>query len=535
MPDSLQFNFGQLTSHPAAPRRQPDERFCIALLGDFSGRAHRSERRSSDELARLKPLLLDADTFDTIIEKFGTCLHLALGAQRDGGTLEIKPRSLDDLHPDALHDSLPLFAELALLRQRLSQPGTFAAAAAEVRLWAAAPGTAETRAEARAETTAAARQHKDPARNDAVRSDGVLLDFVALFGLPALERAPSPIDALIREVVQPHLQTSFARPAPDAPELMAAVDRALSAAMRQVLHHPDFQGLEAAWRSLDFIMRRVETDSSLQVRVFDVSAEEFAADLAASETLEHSGLYRLLVAQPALNAAQDAPSALVGLYSFAMTAAHAELLGRMGAIAAGAGAPFIAAMGQGGLQRALDAVQAVVDVAEVGAVGAAATQDDTAAKAWQALRRLPVAQHLALATPGFLLRQAYGRRTDEIERFAFEEFEAQQQPPTSLLWGNPAVLAAVLLAQHVHAAGANAAPARQLDIDNLPLCLWADSDGEDVAPSCTEHLLTDSAVARLQSLGLTPVLQHRGRAEVRLGGFMSLTGGPLAGRWTKPV
>ena len=148
------------------------------------------------------------------------------------------------------------------------------------------------------------------------------------------------------------------------------------------------------------------------------------------------------------------------------------------------------------------------------------------------MRKQPAARFLALATPGFLLRQPYGERSDTIERFAFEEFD-QAKPPSPLLWGNPAVLACVLLGQHVHAAGADTAPARQLDVDNLPLCLWTDADGDSAAATCTECLLSDSQMERVQALGFIPVLQHRGRGEVRFGGFMSLAGGPLAGRWTK--
>jgi predicted component of type VI protein secretion system len=502
MPHNFQFNFGRVATDRPAPRRLPEERFRIALLGDFSGRAHRGEHRIRDELARLKPLQLDVDTFSTIIEKFGTRLRLPMGAARDGGTIELNPTSLDDLHPDALYDSLALFSELARLRERLSQPGTFAAAAAEVRQWAPAPGAADASAPAPA-----------PARNDAVRTDGGLIDFVALLGLPAMPPAPSPIDALIREVIRPHLQQAVVPDASDAPELTAAVDRALSASMREVLHHPDFQGLEAAWRSLDFIVRRVETDATLQVVVYDISADEFAADLGATDVLEDTGLYRLLVEQPALDPRQGALSALVGHYSFAMTAPHAELLGRIGAIAARAAAPFIAAIGHQGLQVPDDAM------------------DPAVVQGWQALRKLPAAHYVALATPCFLLRQPYGKRSDEIERFAFEEFDPRR-PPTHMLWGNPAVLAAVLLGQHVREAGADVAPARQLDVDNLPLCLWTDADGDAVAQPCTELLFTDRTMARVQTLGFIPVLQRQGRAEVRLGGFVSLAGAQLAGRWT---
>ena len=104
---------------PASPAPVRGTR--IVLLGDFSGRAHRGQVRGSDELARLKPIRLDVDTLDRVIAGFATTLLLPVGA--DGSTVEVHAQSLDDLHPDALFD-LPVFAELAQLRQRLSHPAS---------------------------------------------------------------------------------------------------------------------------------------------------------------------------------------------------------------------------------------------------------------------------------------------------------------------------------------------------------------------------------------------------------------------------
>jgi hypothetical protein len=53
-----------------------------------------------------------------------------------------------------------------------------------------------------------------------------------------------------------------------------------------------------------------------------------------------------------------------------------------------------------------------------------------------------------------------------------------------------------------------------------------------VAQPCIELLFTDRTIARVQTLGFIPVLQRQGRDEVRLGGFVSLAGAQLAGRWT---
>ncbi|MEJ8822543.1 type VI secretion system contractile sheath large subunit [Variovorax humicola] len=492
------FNFGRLRAGKPAPSVVSSGAFRIALLGDFSGRAHRGERRSSDELAHCKPLRLDVDSIDKVIASFGTTLRLPLGGPAEGG-MELRLGSLDDLHPDTLGSNLSLFSGLARLRQQLADPRTFAAAAAEVRAWAAAA------------PAAAAPVAPSRARGNTLRVDAKLSDFARLVGLPAaFAPPPGPIDALLQRIVAPHVVQAAA---PDAPCLTAAVDDALSAAMRGVLHDPDFQCLEAAWRSLDFIVRRVETDETLEIVLYDISAEEFAADLSATDQIEDTGLYRLLVEQPASDAHQGSLSALIGHYGFEMTPPHAELLGRIAGIAARARAPFIAAVGR-------DCIGMQVEDMHPRVVAA-----------WKALRELPAARFLALTVPRFLLRTPYGARTDPIDSFAFEEFDAQAGLKT-LLWGNPAVLAAVLLGEHARAAGVRQAPGRLLSVGDMPFFFHTDPDGETVALPGTERLLSERSAAQVHGLGFIPVLAIRGRPELRLGGFLSLAGTPLAGPWT---
>ena len=55
--------------------------------------------------------------------------------------------------------------------------------------------------------------------------------------------------------------------------------------------------------------------------------------------------------------------------------------------------------------------------------------------AFSALQALPAAAYLGLATPRFLMRMPYGRKTDPIDAFAFEEF-TRQGGLGGMLWGH---------------------------------------------------------------------------------------------------
>lgn len=283
--------------------------------------------------------------------------------------------------------------------------------------------------------------------------------------------------------------------------------------MRDLLHDPDFQALEAAWRSLDLLVRRIETGTRLQIVLYDISAEELAADLSATDAMEDTGLYRLLVEQPALDALQGPLSALIGNFTFEMTPPHAELLARMARIAAAARAPFIAAVGPDCVSTRIEDLHPLV------------------AEAWDALRALPEASYIALTVPRFLLRTPYGSKTEPIESFAFEEFDAHAGLK-ALLWGNSAILAAVLLAEEFQRQGNRLKLGSILSVGELPCFFYLDTDGDQIALPCTERLLTERKSTHVSQQHFIPVLAIKNRPEVRLAGFRSLNASELAGPWT---
>ena len=402
-------------------------------------------------------------------------------------------KSLDDFHPDQLVENLPVFEELLRLRRDLQSRAGFERAAKQVLSWSgetALPAATERRS-----------------RGSAVAVDRKLSDFARLIGRkPAVE---AEADQLIRRLVGPFI-VAGRDSRQDA--LLARVDAALSDTMRRVLHHPDFQSTEALWRGIEFLVRRIETDAKLQIVIYDISAEELAADVAGADALDQTGLYQLLVEQPALDADQGAFSLIAGLFQFEATPPHAELLGRIARIAAAAGAPFVTGIGAEPLLTPMHDWHKLTR------------------QAWSAVRELPASAYLGLMSPRFLLRMPYGKRTDPIDAFAFEEF-TRQNGLSGMLWGHPALLAACLIAETWRRNGKAMQLGSMATVGDLPVYVYHDADGEQIALPCTERLMSERQAVQVAGTGANPVLSLRGRPEVRVGGFKSLAGGVLAGRW----
>ena len=56
--------------------------------------------------------------------------------------------------------------------------------------------------------------------------------------------------------------------------MIAEIDRRLTEQLNNVLHHPDFQQLEGAWRGLQYLVNNTETDEFLKIRVFNITKKD---------------------------------------------------------------------------------------------------------------------------------------------------------------------------------------------------------------------------------------------------------------------
>jgi type VI secretion system protein ImpC len=130
------------------------------------------------------------------------------------------------------------------------------------------------------------------------------------------------------------------------------------------------------------------------------------------------------------------------------------------------------------------------------------------------LRRTPKAAHLGLAMPRFLLRQPYGKGSDAIEAFPFEELPGKSAHE-SYLWGNPAFLCGHLLADEFAAEGAEMETSGGGEVSGLPIHTFA-SEGEIAVKPCAEAWLSERAAAAILSQGIMPVLSIQGRDAVKL-------------------
>jgi type VI secretion system protein ImpC len=140
--------------------------------------------------------------------------------------------------------------------------------------------------------------------------------------------------------------------------------------------------------------------------------------------------------------------------------------------------------------------------------------------AWAALRALPEATHLGLVFPRVLLRQPYGKGSDAVESFPFEELSGEAAHE-SFLWGGGAIVCGWLLAAAFRAEGWAFTASGSGELEELPVYKFT-QDGETVVKPCAEVWLTDRAGERILEHGLMPLLSIKGRGAVRLANVQSV-------------
>jgi type VI secretion system protein ImpC len=484
--------------------------FCIAVLADFSGRGNRGLGEVSLSLASHRLIPVDVDNIEELPAKLGAEIHVPI-CNEDGPRIAMRFCELEDFHPDRIFDRLEIFQKLKGARNRLQDPSTFAKAASEVRSWITGKpdnnktGTAEVRYDA----------------SEVKESDSDTIE--RLLGKRPKDSTMQfvDLDKLIHEAVKPYIVPA---PDPQQSELVAQVDQAISGQMRALLHHPDFKELEAAWRNLRFLVNQVQTDENLKLYVGDISKAELKADLSSAGQLQSSGIYRLLVENRIGAQGAEPWAILVGCYTFDKTKEDVDLLRCLAQLAQVARAPFLASAGSH--FAGCESIALTPDP-----YSWKWQADSVVERQWQELRNSSEASFIGLVLPRLLLRLPYGKDTEPIDKFDFEEL-SDCTDHEEYLWGNPAIVCASLFAEAFHKSGWSLTGELQQELTGLPMHVYKSNSEMHVTP-CAETFLTERGMQILIDKGLMPLLSIKGRDAVRIARFQSIAkpNTPLAGRW----
>ncbi|MCH2203921.1 MAG: type VI secretion system contractile sheath large subunit, partial [Fuerstiella sp.] len=402
----------------------------------------------------------------------------------------------EDFEPDHVFAALSVFEALRTRRSRLQNDATFAA-----------------EAQAICEISAPPEAPQDDPVEESSTSPPVSPSDVLGAALERTEAAQKPmlqqlaeghldIDAFTRRIVQPYvLQKSD----PRKPELIAAVDAAIADSMRRLLHDPNWQGVESAWRGIQLLIRRLETGRELQISVLSVSRSDLRQDVCGQEDLTRSQLYKVLLDGVEI-AGANPWSAVLGDFVFGDSQDDVQFLGRLARMHHAAGSRFVTA--------ASPAVVGCCDLAQQPDPHDWQPRSNEQVENWNELRGLSASASVNLLLPRILGRRPYGADSNPVEAFAFDEIPGGE-PHEAYLWMNPAYAAGVLLGQRFIRSGGNDPADWEPQLDRLPMHVYETEEDSMIKP-CGEVELSLRAGEVFMERGLSAVYSVRDEDTVRI-------------------
>ncbi|WP_293002757.1 type VI secretion system contractile sheath large subunit [Nevskia sp.] len=288
---------------------------------------------------------------------------------------------------------------------------------------------------------------------------------------------------------------------------VAELDRKITEQLNLVLHHPEFQKLESAWRGLHYLVNNTETDQQLKIRVMNISKKELGKTLKRYKgtAWDQSPIFKKIYEEEYGQLGGEPYGCFIGDYYFDQSPPDVELLAGMAQVAAAAHAPFIAAANSTLL--GMDSWSELTNPRDLAKL--TSTPDYAA---WRSLRDSDDAKYLALAMPRTLSRLPYGAATNPVEEFNFEE-DANGQDSSKYLWQNAAYAMAVNINRSFKEYGW-CSRIRGVEsggmVEGLPVHTFPSDDGGVDMKCPTEIAISDRRSAELDKLGLMPLVHRKG-------------------------
>src|SRR3990167_8814654 len=284
------------------------------------------------------------------------------------------------------------------------------------------------------------------------------------------------------------------------------IDATISKQLNQIMHHEQFKKLEGAWRGLHHLVLNSETNHNLKIRILNVNKREIFRDLDRAVEFDQSQLFKKLYENEFGMPGGEPYGLLVGDYEFNHSPEDIDLLRNIYNVSAAAFAPFVTAS-----SHEIFGFESWSDLSTPRDLEKIFSTPDYAK--WRSFRDSEDSRFIVLTMPRALARLPYGKQTQRIESFDYEESSKQQPMAHSdYCWMNSAYLMASNITKSQAKYGWSTAIRGAENggkVENLPLHTFISDDGDIDAKCPTEIGITDRREAELSKLGFLPLCHYK--------------------------
>jgi len=236
------------------------------------------------------------------------------------------------------------------------------------------------------------------------------------------------IEALVSQLVEPGREVPKITQAV-VDDMITEIDQKMSLQVDAILHHPDYQKMESAWRSLKFLVDRTDFRENTKIEMINIAKDELLEDFEDAPEVPKSGLYKTLYTAEYGQFGGKPYAALIGNYEFTPKPQDIKLLQHVASVSAMAHAPFVSAVSPEFF--GVDSFTELPQLKDLKSI----LEGPQYAK-WQSFRESEDARYVGLTAPRFLLRLPYGPETQPVKSFGYQEDVSATHE--NYLWGNTA-------------------------------------------------------------------------------------------------
>ncbi|MDR0549929.1 MAG: type VI secretion system contractile sheath large subunit [Deltaproteobacteria bacterium] len=218
--------------------------------------------------------------------------------------------------------------------------------------------------------------------------------------------------------------------------LIGRLEAALAAQVDEILRAPKFLALERIWRSLDFLIQRVDFKENVKIVILNASKADLLEDFLDSPEIAKSGLYRLAYVAEYGQFGGEPLAAIVCDYQIDNAPDDYKLLERAAEIGAATHAPFLF-----GISPKFFGLKCLAEFDQIRDLTTVFSQKTHAR--FQALRRDENSRYLALVWPRFLTRAPYAPEMS----LTWPYREKLPKNPEEWPWGSAAFALALTMAK----------------------------------------------------------------------------------------
>lgn len=288
-------------------------------------------------------------------------------------------------------------------------------------------------------------------------------------------------------------------------DFISEIDQQISAQVNEILHAPEFQKMESAWRSLWYLVDNTEFRQNIRIEVLNTTKEDLLADFQDCKDWQKSGLFKTVYRDQYNTFGGNPYGLMVSNFEFDNRNPEVELLTEIARVSAVAKCPFIGGVSPKMFGKKEDSFVGLPRMAEMYEIF-----EQPQYTKWNAFRASDDSRYIGLAMPRFLLRKPYTVEDQDVKDFRFEE-DVRIETHDRYLWGNASFALAGRMTESFAEYGwynSIVGPTSGGTVPNLPLHQY-EATGQYQTKIPTETLISEDMDVDLCNFGFIPLVMRK--------------------------